>query len=223
MVDALPNVNLPGTRIYQSPSMIEGKAVMSLSLGHTCEELNDTWRINVSGRVYGPYSGHQIKSFAGEGRVAPHSIVQAGDAGPWITAIDDPVLAQLFVQEQPRLSPQSEKSPTTTPAVTREKTPRPRTETSNFVIIAELRGLGSNGLHAAMAKLGEFYRLTPTVWLLRSSRSPGTIRNELVPHISRTDRLFVVDAAQGRTAWFNLGPEADTQVRKLWHPGPENS
>ena len=196
---------------------------MSLSLGYTSAELNDTWRINVSGRVYGPYSGHQIKSFADEGRVAPHSIVQAGDAGPWITAIDDPVLAQLFVQEQPRLSPQRGKSLTAKPGAVLETTPRPRTGTSNFVIIAELRGLGSNGLHTAMAKLGEFYRLTPTVWLLRSSRSPGTIRNELVPHITRADRLFVVDADQGRTAWFNLGPEADAQVRKLWHPGAENS
>lgn len=203
--------------------MIEGKEVMSLSLGDTSAELNDTWRINVGGRVYGPYSGHQIKSFAGEGRVAPHSIVQAGDAGPWITAIDDPVLAQLFVQEQPCLPPQNEKNLTATPGVVREKTPRPRARKSNFVIVTELRGLGSNGLHTAMAKLGELYRLTPTVWLLRSSSSPGTIRNELVPHIARTDRLFVVDADQGRSAWFNLGPEADAQVRKLWHPGSEKN
>ena len=196
---------------------------MSLSLGYTSVELNDTWRINVGGRVYGPYSGHQIKSFAGEGRVAPHSIVQAGDAGPWITAIDDPVLAQLFVQQQSQLRPQSESALTATPGVVREKTPRPRAGKSNFVIIAELRGLGSNGLHSAMAKLGELYRLTPTVWLLRSSSSPSTIRNELVPHIARTDRLFVVEAGLGRTAWFNLGPEADTQVRKLWHHGTEKN
>jgi len=203
--------------------MIEGKAVMSFSLGYTSAELNDTWRINVAGRVYGPYSGHQIKSFAGEGRVAPHSIVQAGDAGPWITAIDDPVLAQIFVQEQPQPSPKIVRTLSSTPVVKREKALQPRTGKSNFVIIAELRGLGSKELHTAMAKLGALYRLTPTVWLLRSSSSPGTIRNELVPHIARTDRLFVVDADQGRTAWFNLGPEADAQVRKLWHPGIENS
>ena len=64
------------------------------------EALSSTWRINVSGQVYGPYSGHQIKAFASEGRVAPHSIVQS-DGGPWITAIDDPVLAQLFVKKEP--------------------------------------------------------------------------------------------------------------------------
>src|SRR5262247_3133366 len=74
---------------------------MSPLSAYVSDALNGVWRINVSGQVYGPYTGHQIKAFALEGRIAPHSIVQAGDAGPWITAIDDPVLAQLFVNKHP--------------------------------------------------------------------------------------------------------------------------
>src|SRR5437868_12918320 len=74
---------------------------MSRFVGYVGDPLNSMWRINVSGQVYGPYSGHQIKAFAAEGRVAAHSIVQAGESGPWITAIDDPILAQLFVVSQP--------------------------------------------------------------------------------------------------------------------------
>ena len=72
---------------------------MSLLSTYVSDALNGTWRINVSGQVYGPYTGHQIKAFATEGRIAPHSIVQSG-SGPWITAIDDPVLSQLFVRQQ---------------------------------------------------------------------------------------------------------------------------
>src|SRR6185503_14019464 len=74
---------------------------MSRFVGFVGDPLNSMWRINVSGQVYGPYTGHQIKAFAAEGRVAAHSIVQTGEAGPWITAIDDPILAQLFVVSQP--------------------------------------------------------------------------------------------------------------------------
>src|SRR6185503_19405212 len=94
---------------------------MSRFVGFVGDPLNSMWRINVSGQVYGPYSGHQIKAFAAEGRIAAHSIVQTGEAGPWITAIDDPVLAQLFVVAQPHVA----KPPATRPIA---EQPKPHVE-----------------------------------------------------------------------------------------------
>src|SRR6185295_5534105 len=107
---------------------------MSLQSARVSDALNSTWRINVSGQVYGPYTGHQLKAFVSEGRIAPHSIVQVGEQGPWITAIDDPVLGQLFVRQQP-------------PAAKALTEPRGEAQTAagadaaaaNFVIIADLR------------------------------------------------------------------------------------
>jgi len=166
------------------------------------DALSSRWRINVSGRVYGPYTGHQLKAFAQEGRIAPHSIVQAGEQGPWITAIDDPVLGQLFVQRQAAVQAQ--------PAAAAETTH------ANFVIIADIRSRSSVPFEAALARQGEGYRLNPLVWLLHSDRSAGTLRNELVPHLGQSDTLLIVDATRSRTAWFNLGPEPDAKIRKVW-------
>jgi hypothetical protein len=167
------------------------------------EALNGMWRVNVSGQVYGPYTGHQIREFAAEGRIAPHSIVQADEQGPWITAIDDPVLAQLFVK------PMFEK-----------KLPAADTGAdaafANFVVIADLRS-GPAGFEGAIARLGASYRLNSHVWLLHTDRTVGTVRNELTQHISAVDGLFIIDASRGgKTAWFNLGPEADAKIRKVW-------
>jgi hypothetical protein len=176
---------------------------MSQTTALASEALDSTWRINVSGQVYGPYSGHQIKAFASEGRVAPHSIVQS-DNGPWITAIDDPVLAQLFVQKEPQ------KAVPPAPALAAEPV------SANFVVIADLRSRGSAPFEGALMKLGETYRLNSLVWLLHTDRSAGTIRNELIQHIGQSDNLVIVDATRGRTAWFNLGPEVDSRIRKVW-------
>ena len=172
------------------------KKIMSFSLRYAPETLNNTWRINVGGRIYGPYTGHQIRTFAQEGRVAPHSIVQAGEAGPWITAIDDPILGQLFVAA----------STTEAQGVAE----------SNFVIIADLRGTGTGQLQSAISKMGQSYRLTSSSWVLRCAQTAGSIRNALTVLLGRQDSIFVVDTSHNKTAWFNLGPDADVHIRKVW-------
>jgi len=181
---------------------------MSLSTAYVSNALEGKWRINVSGQVYGPYTGHQIKAFAAEGRIAPHSIVQASEQGPWITAIDDPVLGQLFVLTQPR-APEPLGKPGESPAPA-------ELSAANFVVVADLRSRGSGPFEAAIAKLGQSYRLNPLVWLLHSDRTAGAIRNELVQHMGQSDTLVIIDATRGKTAWFNLGPEGDAKIRKVW-------
>lgn len=187
-------------------------------------EIRDSyWSINVAGKVYGPYTGEQISGFVKEGRVAPHSVVRAGEAGPWITAIDDPFLMQLFVAETPRELRQ--------PAVSLQAgtgvaaTPGPEDavraeaqEETNLVIVAEVRA-GSPaliGLDAAIRALGAFYRLTHNAWILRSRLSAGAVRNELTRQLGGSDRLFVADARNSKTAWFNLAADADVQIGKVW-------
>ncbi len=190
---------------------------MSVAPANVSDGLNSSWRINVSGQVYGPYTGQQIKAFATEGRLAPHSIVQAGD-GPWITAIDDPVLGQLFVQKQ------TQKPSAPAPAQgfgargTAEPAPAAAVEhaSANFVVIADLRSRGSGPFEAAISRLGDVYRLNPLVWLLHTDRTAGTIRNELIQHMGQNDQLVIVDATRGKTAWFNLGPEGDSKIRRVW-------
>ena len=190
-------------------------AIMTSDATSVGETLNGVWRINVSGQVYGPYSGHQIKAFASEGRVAPHSIVQSGEQGPWITAIDDPVLGQLFVVKRP---PASKPSGDRQINSTENAGPARTTEamSGNFLIVAEIRARASDRFEAALHKLGNYYRLNALVWVVHTSRTAGEIRNELTQHLGRTDSLFIADASRNKTAWFNLGPEADARIRQVW-------
>lgn len=198
------------------------------------DPLNSMWRINVSGQVYGPYTGHQIKAFAAEGRVAAHSIVQTGEAGPWITAIDDPILAQLFVVSQPpAATPMSEPllhkthaAPNAAHAVAEAPSAAAilaDTAGANFIIIVDIRARSATPFEAALNRLGANHRLNQLVWLLHSDKSAGAIRNELVQHIGSTDSVFIADASRGKMAWFNLGPEADARIRRVWAKAGDKS
>ena len=204
---------------------------MSHFVGYVGDPLNSMWRINVSGQVYGPYTGHQIKAFAAEGRVAAHSIVQTGEHGPWITAIDDPILAQFFVVSQPPAAtpmaqPLQHKTHAAPAPAGESATPAAHADavSANFVIIADIRARASTPFEAALNRLGPNYRLNQLVWLLHTDKSAGAIRNELVQHLGTTDSVFIADANRGKMAWFNLGPEADARIRKIWQkPGEKSS
>ena len=196
---------------------------MSLSTRISPEILDKCWCVNVAGRVYGPYTGQQILDFVREGRVAPHSIVRAGAEGPWITAIDDPFLVQFFVAETQREQPvQAAATGAGVPVAATSQSHRRRasdlTEETKFVIVVDVRGGGSGPvpLEHAIQSMGHAYRVTPNAWILRSKRSAGMIRNELTAHLGASDRLFVADTNNSKTAWFNLGPDADSRIRKVW-------
>jgi hypothetical protein len=196
---------------------------MSRFVGYVGDPLNSMWRINVSGQVYGPYTGHQIKAFAAEGRIAAHSIVQTGEAGPWITAIDDPILAQLFVvATPPAAKPIADYKPAAAPPSAAQPAAADLA-TSNFIIIADIRARTSTPFEAALNRLGTNFRLNPLVWLLHSEHTAGAIRNELVTHLGNTDSVFIADAGRGKMAWFNLGPEADARIRKVWQKPSDKS
>jgi hypothetical protein len=54
------------------------------------------------------------------------------------------------------------------------------------------------------------------VWILRGAASAAHLRNELSHLLERNDKLLVVDASRDRSAWFNLGRDADQRIRELW-------
>jgi hypothetical protein len=54
------------------------------------------WTINVSGRLYGPFTSDRMRSFAREGRLAAHSLVTREGTLDWHEARDEPEFADLF-------------------------------------------------------------------------------------------------------------------------------
>ena len=56
------------------------------------------WTINVSGRVYGPFTSERMRAFVGEGRLAPHSLVAREGTADWHEARDEPEFSDTFAQ-----------------------------------------------------------------------------------------------------------------------------
>jgi hypothetical protein len=72
---------------------------------------------------------------------------------------------------------------------------------------------------AAIESMGYVCDLAPGLWLLRTRHSAGVVRNTLSQTLEKGDRFVVVDATRDRLAWFNLGPEVDVRIGKVWN-GP---
>jgi TM2 domain-containing membrane protein YozV len=54
------------------------------------------WFVNVGGETYGPYSGHDIRSYVEEGRINAYSTIAPAGSEEWRRICDDPVLGVLF-------------------------------------------------------------------------------------------------------------------------------
>jgi hypothetical protein len=72
---------------------------------------------------------------------------------------------------------------------------------------------------ANVTSMGHICDLAPGLWMVRTRFSAGVIRNTLSQTLERGDRFVVIDATRDRLAWFNLGPETDVKITKVWN-GP---
>ncbi len=171
-----------------------------------------TWFVKVDGRVYGPYTAAQMKAFIGEGRIAGHSEVCETREGDWRQAeAVDQFNAWL---EEARQGP------------ARRRSEDVDARAANFVVIGEIDGAGLADFEVVLGEYGDIEPISRAksendafvrcVWLVRASATASMLRNELSHALGRDDRLLVVDASRDRTAWFNLGREADQRIRALW-------
>ncbi len=176
------------------------------------KQSSQSWTISVGGRSYGPYSATQMRTFASEGRLAPHSLVAPTGQANFKPAGDDAYLASLFRPIKP-----AEQEPTRSSAqvhgLKREPAPVERTQ---FVVIADMKSGSLAALEEEIFNFGPTYPVLPQVWIVSSETSVNAIRNALVQKLGKLDTLFVVDASHNKAAWFNFGPEADARIRRIW-------
>jgi hypothetical protein len=93
----------------------------------------------------------------------------------------------------------------------------PRTgQRGRFVIIADMKSRSITGLEEEIFNLGPAYALMPQAWLVTSDLPINAMRNQLVQKLGKLDVLFIVDATHNKAAWFNLGPESDSRIRRVW-------
>jgi hypothetical protein len=204
------------------------------------------WTINVSGRLYGPFTSDRMRGFAREGRLAAHSLVTREGTTDWHEARDEPEFADLFpsgkesagtAHDVPHMaatptpnqpSPQALASHgSAAPGAFRPLAPRgglsgtPSSDSAegaraHFAIVADLKSGSASNLEDAISALGPAYRLMHNVWIVSTEVSVNAVRNRLVQELGKLDSLFVIDASRGKAAWFNFGPEVDVRIRRVW-------
>jgi hypothetical protein len=160
--------------------------------------MTDGWFVSANNQVYGPYSLDQMRGYVAEGRVGANALVRAGTSGAFVEAAKHAALERLFAV--------GAKAPA--PAETRR---------ASFVIIAELRAASCDKFEDALHKLGPSYRLNQFVWLQQSDLTVGAIRNTLMPLLGKADTLLVIEGAKGKTSSYNFGPQAEAQIKSVWH------
>lgn len=161
-----------------------------------------SWFVKVEGRVYGPYTPTQMRAFAGEGRIAAHSLVSAERDGEFAAASAIEEFKTWFAESDGGSKVEKRVTPGARPA--------------NFVVITEIRSENANDFRKSLEAYGDLENITTGVWLLRGPTTAAVLRNELSHLLDRDDKLLIIDASHDRAAWFNLGRDADQNIRNLW-------
>lgn len=154
-----------------------------------------TWWVQIRGRSFGPYSIEQMARFMSEGRVRPTSLVADNPDAGWVEARKIMSLRGLR-----------------TPAAANDQA-----QAANVFVHAEIFSGGTMGFLAALEGMGAVCDIAPNLWLVRTKCSAAMIRNALSQTLETGDRFVVIDATRDRFAWFNLGPETDVRIGKVWN------
>ena len=155
------------------------------------------WWIQVRGRSFGPYTIEQMARFMSEGRVRPSTMVADNPNSGWTEARRVMSLRGLR-----------------TPPPANDATPA-----ANVFVHAEIVTGAWMEFMAALEGMGSVCELAPGLWLVWTKFSAGMVRNALSQTLQTGDRFVVIDATRDRLAWFNLGPEVDVRISKVWN-GP---
>jgi hypothetical protein len=155
------------------------------------------WWVQIRGRAFGPYSIEQMATFLSEGRVRPTTLISDTGKDNWTEARRVMALRGL---RKPAAANDAE-------------------EAANVFVHAEIFSGSWMAFMAALESMGFVCDLGPGLWLVRTRYTSGVIRNTLSQTLERGDRFVVIDASRDRLAWFNLGPEVDVRIGKVWN-GP---
>ena len=162
----------------------------------------DQWFVKVKEAIYGPYTSALMRKYITEGRVANQSMVSESKGGAFRPAGQTAPFSALFQTTQDW----------TTAAIVTES------PEANLIICADFITGGVNEFGRILNTLGQSARISQSTWVLRSTHTAASARNALARTLGRDDRLFICDATRERTAYMNLGPGAEVDLRGVWQP-----
>ena len=159
----------------------------------------ETWWVKIADKVYGPYSREQMARFVAEGRVTPTSLVSL-DQADWLEARQSPALAAALADARAFKSDNGEHA-----------------LDANILVYVEMSSGVPLRVDHELRRMGQVTEINPGLYLLRTQRTAGVVRNALSQKLGRGDKLLVIDSTRDRLAWFNLGPETDARIREVWN------
>jgi len=161
------------------------------------------WFIKVKDTVYGPYGEERLRSFAQEGRLSARSLISTQRDGEFQSAGEDPMLAAFLNQSAER----------TDIANTSGSAPG---KAHRFVLYAQISERSRATFAQTISSFGVAIEAMPDVWLLCAHASAAALRNAMSQVLGAEDLLFIADASQGSSAWFNVGQDVDGRIRQFW-------
>jgi hypothetical protein len=160
------------------------------------------WRVKVDGTVYGPYPRTRLIEFLREGRISAHTELSCGADTQYHRADAHPNLRWNFDNTVENVS-RAEESGSDASGV------------CNFSVTAHLLS-NTAAFENVLNRVGKFSRAGQSVWVLRSTITLPQLRNRLSAVLGKDENFTLVNATEGRIAWFNLGIEHDTAIRSVW-------
>ncbi|MGE3303725.1 MAG: DUF4339 domain-containing protein [Hyphomonadaceae bacterium] len=168
---------------------------------------SETWWVNTNQKVYGPYTRQQMARFLAEGRVTQNTLVSLKADGDWSEARYCRAFRGMLHEDRTTFR-------TAERASASAGAPH---DVANVLVYAEFLSGGRRKFEYELHQLGAAAEITPTLWLVRTRKTAGALRNTLSQMLERGDKMFVLDATRDRLAWFNLGPETDVRLREVWN------
>jgi len=160
----------------------------------------DQWFVKVKEQVYGPYTFTMMRKYIAEGRIASQSMVSEDKGGAYRPAAQTAPFSTLF---------QTAQNWKTAAIVT-------ESPEANLIVCADFVTGGVTEFGRILNSLGPSARIGQSTWVVRSTHTAASARNALARTLGRDDRLFICDATRERTAYMNLGPGAEVDLRGVW-------
>ncbi len=164
----------------------------------------ESWWVKTNDKVYGPYTRAQMGRFIVEGRIAATTMISAKPDGDWNEARHCKAFRAALHEER------------TTFHVNKTER-RAEAEQANILVWTDMISGASRRVEQELRNLGPVVEIAAGVYMLRTRKTAGMVRNAVSQTMERGDKVLVVDASRDRLAWFNLGPETDVHIREVWN------
>ena len=162
------------------------------------------WRVKVGEKEYGPYPRSRLIEFLKEGRVGAHTLLCCGADKTFVRADQHKQLRWDFNAPRKRKFGEPKLEPGETEA-----------PVCNYFVAGRLVSDGAR-FERMLQECGRVAKISGDMWVLRSRNTVHQIRHRLASILKGHDQFVIVNATRDRLAWYNIGVEADINLRDVW-------